>query len=318
MNALSSLLKNLSKFFVENSKFVQVSEKIIMLYIKSNENEVLKKIVLDLIRFIDEVKAEQMNDAMINLDKGYTYRTSLEKLKKDIFDSLIKTQILQVKDSEKNCLIDLLTGLCHSNNSVVINTIKQFDKLLDQNKADYESLLSKFTFILSSKLKKLNEKEDVLSEIFSMKNLNKLINTNDEFKREIKQFYIKLSSNKDYTNAYPVEMFSLVEKFIFEHCVCEKQNQENEVLNMLIMIVSLNKNEKLNKNIEKNNFVSKIIKYKASTIDYLESFASYLSSNSNTNMNSKTFFQNFIKIYQENNQFSLEIIYKVKFLINFS
>ena len=317
MKALSSLLKNLCKFHVENSKFIQISEKIILLYIKSNENEAFKITVLDLIRFIDEVKAEQMNEAMINLDKGYTYRTSLEKLKKDIFDSLIKTQFLQVKDSDKNCLIDLLTGLCHSNNSIVVNSIKQFDTLLDESKSDYENLLTKFNFILSSKLKKFNEKEDVLSAIFMMKNLNKLMNSNDEFKREIKQFYIKLSANKDYKNIYSAEMFNLIEKFIFEHCICEKQNHENEVLNMLILIVSLNNNNKLNKVIEKNNFISKIIKYKASSIDYIESFASYLCSNSNKNMNSKIFFQNFIQIYLDNNQLSLEIIYKVSYFLNY-
>ena len=317
MNALSSLLKNLCKFHVENSKFIQISEKIILLYIKSNENEALKIIVLDLIRFIDEVKAEQMNEAMINLDKGYTYRTSLEKLKKDIFNSLIKTQFHQVKDSDKNCLIDLLTGLCHSNNSIVVNSIKQFDTLLDESKSDYENLLTKFNFILSSKLKKLNEKEDVLSAIFMMKNLNKLMNSNDEFKREIKQFYIKLSANKDYKNIYSAEMFNLIEKFIFEHCICEKQNQENEVLNMLILIVSLNNNNKLNKVIEKNHFISKIIKYKASSIDYIESFASYLCSNSNKNMNSKIFFQYFIQNYLDNNQLSLEIIYKVSYFLNY-
>jgi hypothetical protein len=284
--------------------------------LKYNHTSSFKNAVLDIVRFIDEVKPDQMNLAMINLDKGKN-KEFLEKLKANLFESLVKTKLLLVKDSEMNCLVSLMTGLTHSNNSVVISSIKSYDKLLEDGNSHFnESLHSKFIFILKNKLKSFYEKENVLNEIFKMKNLNKLIVSNSELNKEIKEFFIKIIiDNKKFHKNYSPDLFNLIEKTVFEFCIQENQDQDNDVLNLLILYTSLANNSNLNKLIEKNPLIYKIIKFKLTANDYIDSFASYLSSNNNKKLCSKVFFENFSKLFdltENKSLINLEILYNVK------
>ena len=313
LQTFSSLFKNMCKFNLETEKFVIICEKTIEL-LKTNQTSSFKNVILDIIRFIDEIKPEQMNEAIIRLDKVRSNKEFLEKLKVNLYESLIKTKWLLVKDTEMNCLVDLLTGLTHTNNSVVINSIKQFDKILEDNNNQHEKFLSKFTFIISSKIKRSNERENILNEIFKMKNLGKMLNSTDsELNKDIKEFYLNQIINiKNNVKVYSIELISIIEKFVFEHCVAESQDEENDILNMLILTVSLTNNSKLSKIIEKNQLINKIIKFKLTGNDFTDSFASYLSSNSNKRINSKLFFQNFNRIFdycaESKSYFNLEII----------
>lgn len=303
-------------FLAEN--FVKICEKTIEL-LKTNQTSSFRNVVLDIIRFIDEVKPEEMNEAMINLDKVKNNKEFLEKLKVNLYESLIKSKWLSVKDTEMNCLVDLLTGLTHSNNSVIVNSIKQFDKLLDEGSNQHEKFLSKFTFILSSKIRRSSERENVLTEIFKMKNLGKLVHSpGNELNKDIKEFYIRQVINiKNSLKVYSIELISLIEKFVFEHCVAENQDEVNDTLNMLILTTTLAHNCKLNKIIEKNHLINKIIKFKLTGDDYTDSFASYLSSNSNKRINAKLFFNHFSRLFdyigESKNSFNLEIIFTVLF-----
>ena len=310
-----SILKTLCKFHIESSKFVNICEKIIEL-LKCNQTSSFKNAILDIVRFIDEVKPDQINLAMINLDKGKN-KEFLEKLKANLFESLVKTKLLLVKDSEMNCLVSLMTGLTHSNNSVLISSIKSFDKLLeDGNNQFNESLHSKFIFILKNKLKSFYEKENVLTEIFKMKNLNKLLVSNNDLNKEIKEFFIKIViDNKKFHKNYSAELFNLIEKTVFEFCIQENQDQDNDVLNLLILFISLTNNSNLNKIIEKNPLVNKIIKFKLTANDYIDSFSSFLSSNYNKKICSKVFFENFSKCFdltENKSLINLDILYNVK------
>ena len=309
-----TILKTLCKFNIESSKFVHICEKIIEL-LKCNQTSSFKNAILDIVRFIDEVKPELMNLAMINLDKGKN-KEFLEKLKVNLFESLVKTKLLLIKDSEMNCLVSLMTGLTHSNNSVVIGSIKSFDKLLEDGNSQFnETLHWKFVFILKNKLKLSLEKENVLTEIFKMKNLNKLLVFNNDLNKEIKEFYIKITvDHKTFLKNYSSDLFNLIEKTVFELCILENQDQDNEILNLLILFVSLANNSNLNKIIEKNSLISKIIKFNLTANDYIESFASYLSSNINKKMCSKIFFENFTKLLDlsDNKKLvNLDILYNV-------